>query len=79
MLGFTVAGPRRTNRRVLAPAVLMTLDFNHAHEQINRLGGRPEMSETERSLYPYFFSVGEEAGIVGRLHRADPTRNAPAI
>jgi hypothetical protein len=25
-----------------------------------------------------FFSVAEEAGIVGRLHRADPSSAAPA-
>jgi hypothetical protein len=67
MLGFKVSGPQRMNRRVLAPAVLMSLDFQHAHEQINALGGKPELAEANRSLYPLFFSVAEEAGIVGRL------------
>src|SRR5438552_1672525 len=60
MLGFQVAGPRRMNRRVSAPAVLMSLDFYHARDQIARLGGCPEMGESDRSLYPFFFSVAEE-------------------
>lgn len=69
MLGFVVKGPERMNPRVNAPAVLLSLDFAHAHAQIARFGGKPQLAETERSLYPYFFSVGEEAGIVGRLRR----------
>ena len=68
MLGFRVIGPKRINRRVNAPAMLMCLDFSHAHAQIERFGGRPQASEVERSLYPYFFSIKEEAGIVARLH-----------
>jgi hypothetical protein len=70
MLGFEVKSAERLNTRVNAPAVLLALDFAHAHEQIARFGGKPHLGATERSLYPYFFSVGEEAGIVSRLrHR----------
>lgn len=69
MLGFRVRSQQRLNLRVHAPAVLMCLDFSHAHQQIERFGGKPEYSLIERSLYPYFFSVAEEAGIVGRLQR----------
>ena len=69
MLGFRACGPQRMNRRVSAPAVLMALDFSHASNQIGRFGGRAESPEATRSLYPYFFSVAEEAGIVGRLRR----------
>jgi hypothetical protein len=69
MLGFVVKGPERMNPRVNAPAVMLALDFAHAHAQIAKFGGKPQLAETERSLYPYFFSVGEEAGIVGRLRR----------
>jgi hypothetical protein len=72
MLGFEVIGPTRLNRRVNAPAVLMRLDFTHAHEMIQRFGGRPDMSLQERSLYPEFFSIAEEASIVGRLRRTQP-------
>lgn len=72
MLGFRAVGPERLNRRVNAPAVLLCLDFLHAHEQIERLGGKPEYSLLDRSLYPYFFSVPEEAGIIGRLTASQP-------
>ena len=71
MLGFEVCGPERVNLRVNAPAVLMRLDFNHAQRQIGLLAGTVETAESGRSLYPYFFSVGEEAAIVGRMGRAD--------
>ena len=67
MLGFVVAGPERHNERVDAPAVLMSLDFAHARAQISRYGGKPQMSKLARCLYPYFFSVGEESGIVARI------------
>lgn len=67
MLGFVTRGPVRLNRRVNAPAVLLNLDFNHAHRQIDRYGGRPEAAAQERSLYPYFFPADEAAGILSRL------------
>jgi len=67
ILGFRVMGPERMNRRVNAPAVLLGLDFAHTEEQIGKFGGQPSLSATERSLYPFSFSVDEEAGIVGRL------------
>jgi hypothetical protein len=71
MLGFKVIGERRYNQRVNAPAVLLSLDLCFAQGQIARFGGKPESSMTERSAYPYFFSVTDEAGIVGRLLRTD--------
>lgn len=71
MLGFKVIGAARHNARVNAPAVLLSLDLCYAEEQIKVFGGRPEMSATERSAYPYFFSAKDEEGIVGRLHEAD--------
>jgi hypothetical protein len=67
MLGFKAIASERLNSRVNAPAVLMCLDFSHAQDQISRFGGNPSAADTERSLYPYFFSIREEAGIVGRL------------
>lgn len=71
MLGFTVTGPQRLNRRVDAPAVLMRLDFTHARTQIERLAGKPAPDD-ERSLYPHFFSAKEEAGIAARLPVPSP-------
>jgi hypothetical protein len=72
MLGFEALGKPRLNPRVDAPAVLMRLRFSHAHEEINKFGGWAEYSTVERSLYPLFFSVAEEASIIGRLHRLQP-------
>ncbi len=69
MLGFTAIGPRRLNRRVNAPAVLLSLDLQHCREQIERFGGRPELADQVRSIYPYSFSQREEAGIIARLCR----------
>lgn len=68
MLGFEVRGPERLNSRVNAPAVLLSLELDHARDQINRFGGRADLVGVERSLYPYFFSPAEEAGIIHRLH-----------
>ena len=68
MLGFEVRSEERLNPRVTAPAVLLSLELSHARAQIDRFGGRPDLVRVERSLYPYFFSAGEEAGIVHRLH-----------
>ena len=67
MLGCRVVGDVRINRTVDAPAVLLTVDFSHIMEQIGRFGGRPELSATERSLYPFAFSLTEEAAIISRL------------
>lgn len=66
-LGFEVIGPVRTNRRVNAPALLLTLDLWKAQALVNEFGGRPDLSHLERSLYPFAFSANEEAGIVARL------------
>lgn len=67
MLGFEVIAPARLNHRVNAPAVLMRLDFAHAHAQIAQFGGTLKPVGPARSLYPYFFSPTDEAGIAGRL------------
>jgi hypothetical protein len=72
MLGFQVRGPLRINPRVNAPAVLLCLNFDHARAQIALYGGRPELGDELRSLYPYFFSEVEEASIVERLLRTQP-------
>ena len=74
MLGFEVVAPERLNHRVNAPAVLMRLDFMHAHAQIAQFGGTLRPVGPARSLYPYFFSPADEAGISARLHGADGPR-----
>lgn len=72
MLGFERLGPPRLNRRVNAPAVLLALALSHSRAQIAQFGGHPELAATQRTLYPYFFSAHEEAGIVARLRKSLP-------
>jgi N-acyl amino acid synthase FeeM len=67
MLGCRVLGEVRINRNVDAPAVLLTVEFGYIMQQINQFGGRPETSASERSLYPFAFSLSEEAGIIKRM------------
>jgi hypothetical protein len=67
MLGFTVLGSTRADPRVQAPATLLHLDLRHAEAEIAKLGGKPELSAQGRSLYPFFFSAENEAGIEQRL------------
>ena len=71
-LGFAVIGPQRMNRRVNAPAVLMRLDFAQARRHVERWAGSAEQNPQERSLYPYFFSPQEEAGLIARLPKSPP-------
>lgn len=67
MLGFKQYGPEKHNHRVNAPAVLLWLDLDYAHQQIQKFGGRLNLTRSEKSLYPYFFSPAEEEGISHRL------------
>ncbi|MGZ8319510.1 MAG: N-acyl amino acid synthase FeeM domain-containing protein [Telluria sp.] len=67
MLGFQTLTEVRSNPRVDAPAYLLWLDLSHMGAEIERLGGSSENPGCERSLYPYFFSKREEAGIANRL------------
>lgn len=67
MLGFRRLCETRMNPRVNAPAVLLWVDIDYVEEQIMKYGGTSDNPDTTRSLYPYFFSPREEAGIHGRL------------
>lgn len=79
MLGFRVLAGERMNPRVNAPAVLLCLDLAHARHEIARLGGQPELADTERSLYPYFLSPVEQAHIVERLRGVMRRPELPAL
>jgi hypothetical protein len=70
MLGFCALGPVRDDPRVQAPAALLHLDLGHAEAQIAKFGGKAQLGATVRSLYPFFFSPHEEAGIETRLRAA---------
>ena len=67
MLGFKVMSEERMNRAVNAPAVLLSAEFSYIMQQIGQFGGQPEMAATERSLYPFAFSLKEEASILTRM------------
>ena len=71
MLEFTVWGEERYDERVNASAVLLRLDLELAEKRIAELGGRAELARRNRSLYPYFFSLREAAGIANRLRALD--------
>lgn len=67
MLGFTIQSEERMNRSVNAAAVLLSIEFSDVMKQIGIFGGQPELMATERSLYPGFFSLKEEASILSRM------------
>ena len=67
MLGFSIKSEERMNRSVNAAAVLLSIEFSEVMKQIGIFGGQPELMATERSLYPGFFSLKEEASILSRM------------
>ena len=71
MLGFEPFGEEKICPRVNAPAVLLRLDLDHANEQIVRYGGTGASATGVKSIYPYFFSREDEAGITQRLLRGE--------
>lgn len=72
MLGARVLGEERLNRSVNAPAVLLVIEFEYIRSQIGEFAGQPERAASERSLYPFAFSLSEEAAIMGKLMSAQP-------
>lgn len=67
MLGFRQIGAERVCTRVNAPAVLLQLETDYVEIQVRKFGGLLETVKGEKSLYPYFFTPAEEAGIAQRL------------
>ncbi len=67
MLGCQVLAPERHNPTVNAPAVLLKADFSYIMKQIGEFGGQPERAAGERSLYPFAFTLAEEAAIISRM------------
>lgn len=67
ILGFQQIGPERMCPRAQAPAVLLSLSADYVAEKIRQFGGQREQARGEHSLYPWFFSPEEEAGITRRL------------
>ena len=77
MLGFELLGSERLCNRVNAPAVLLRLEMTHAHAQIEKFGGLSHKPAGEKSLYPYGFSLADEAGITQRLLHSSETEPSP--
>jgi hypothetical protein len=75
MLGFKVIGSERLNRSVRAPAVLLMAEFSYIMSQVGEFGGQPERAATERSLYPFVFSLQEEAAILARMQAVQAARD----
>jgi hypothetical protein len=73
MLGFEPFGKERLNSRVNTMGVLLRLEIDYVDQQIAQWGGKAEAesAKKERSLYRYFFSKEDEAGIVQRLLRGE--------
>ena len=70
MLGFSVLVSERHNRRVNAPAVLMSLDLAFADGKIDSFhSAGSAQSGAERSLYRHSFSRQETAAVVDRMRR----------
>ena len=67
MLGCRVLAEERLNTSVNAPAVLLGVEFSYIMKMIGEFAGQPERAAGERSLYPFAFSLTEEAGILSRM------------
>jgi hypothetical protein len=48
---------------VNAPAVLMWILLDYFYGQIKKLGGKLHLTETKKTLYPYFFSGPKKTGL----------------
>lgn len=79
MLGFVEIGEVRNCPKVDAPAVLLWLTADYIDAAIAHEGGCSTAGE-KRSLYPYFFSRKEEAGLTNRLWgSAEPSHRAASV
>lgn len=77
-LGMQVIGSERRKNTVGAPAVLLSADFAAIRDGIGEFGGQPERASEVRTLYPFAFSLREEAAIISRLQREDTAEVAEA-
>jgi hypothetical protein len=68
---FEQIGEERMNLKVEAPAVLLCLPFERVPPQLEKYGGRPDLSKTTRVMYPYFFGSVEATGIRNRMRELD--------
>jgi hypothetical protein len=78
MLGLEIVGQERLNRSVNAPALLLAADFAFIRQQIGQYGGLPDQASQSRTLYPFAFSIKQEAVIISRLRASQARRMAEA-
>jgi hypothetical protein len=71
MLGFQRLGEEKMCPRANAPAMLLRLEGDYIARQIQSFGGKGKAAHGEKSLYPYFLSPNDEAGITQRLLRGN--------
>jgi len=69
VLHFKVAGEERHNRRVDAPAVLLSLDFSVIARELDLFFANPDWRNQSKSFFVHWFSPEDAAGIIGRLRR----------
>lgn len=67
MLGCKVLATERINKSVSAPAVLLAVEFDYIKARIGEFGGHHAAAAHERSLYPFAFSLREEAVVISRM------------
>ncbi len=78
VLHFRQLGEQRHNRRVDAPAVLLTLDFSVIAAELDRFFADPDWRSRTKSFFVHWFSPHDAAGIVGRLQRDHAARREAA-
>jgi hypothetical protein len=62
-----VVGEERLHAHVQAPAVLLCVDLRGVQMDINHMGGRMDLADKTRTLYPHGFSPSEEPKWLDRL------------
>jgi hypothetical protein len=78
-LNFHKIGPERMNLTVQAPAVLLGITFETIAARVAVCAGRSKAPEARGSLYRYFFTPQEQAGILKRLTRLVETGSDIAV
>ena len=67
LLGWLPYTTARHNPRVDAPSVLLSFDFATVREQIAQWGGRPELLDQARCLYPLAWDAATEAALLADI------------
>lgn len=62
-----VVGAERMHAHVKAPAILLCVDLRGVQTDINHMGGRMDLADKTRTLYPHGFSPSDEPKWLDRL------------